>query len=421
MAIKEQLLFGTYVGLVLDTQDPDGLGRVKLIVPGLTGPLFKGWNDSKTDISFSTLSNNPFSPDVLERLLAVLPWAMPSTPLFGGGTGSPVNTSTQASSVTPTEKNLAQPTEDNKSNPTNPQDGGNPSTDNRTSNPAGADNKEGKFDGQQTPLTGSSNCNLNPSGDPMSYKQAKALSIQLNQQMDATGSKITTNNGVMNESSFKAYAMQRLQCSPLLTAKIDPEEAATYHITNTRDASQWADFLWRTALAEQGGRVAASGPDTYNDPGGSWGAWSNSAGKGDTLTYAGYAGKTPEDLQTIPELGANTVISQVENEVCRNNSISGLDHSVTLSGSFAHTTLEALAGRRGTLSAAKSGALVQRTTNLGVNAVGSTNMSRYGSPIGNFSIPQAGSKVWVIFEAGSPHRPVYIGQVYEPSNIGAHS
>jgi uncharacterized protein involved in type VI secretion and phage assembly len=48
-------------------------------------------------------------------------------------------------------------------------------------------------------------------------------------------------------------------------------------------------------------------------------------------------------------------------------------------------------------------------------------MSRYGAPIGNFSIPAAGSKVWVIFEHGSPQRPVYIGQVYEPSNIQAHN
>jgi hypothetical protein len=48
-------------------------------------------------------------------------------------------------------------------------------------------------------------------------------------------------------------------------------------------------------------------------------------------------------------------------------------------------------------------------------------MSRYGAPIGNFSIPAAGSKVWVIFEHGSSQRPVYIGQVYEPSNIQAHN
>ena len=62
MAHPDQLLVGTYVGLVLETQDPEGLGRVKLIVPGRTGPLFKGWNDQTNDISFKSVQNNPFSP-----------------------------------------------------------------------------------------------------------------------------------------------------------------------------------------------------------------------------------------------------------------------------------------------------------------------------------------------------------------------
>ena len=98
-----------------------------------------------------------------------------------------------------------------------------------------------------------------------------------------------------------------------------------------------------------------------------------------------------------------------------------MNYSVTTQGSYNHHTLEALAGKNGPLVAAKSGALVQRTTSMGQDAMGSVNMSRYGSPIGNFSIPAAGSKVWVVFEGGNPSRPVYIGQVYEPSNIRSHA
>jgi hypothetical protein len=178
--------------------------------------------------------------------------------------------------------------------------------------------------------------------------------------------------------------------------------------------------MWRTALAERAGKVSAAGEyDSTHDEGGSWGAFSVS--QNDTKVYGGYSGKSVNDIETNPEFSANVAMSLVENEVCRNNTVSGLDHSVTLKGSFAHNTMEALAGRRGQLTAAKSGALVQRTTNLGQNAYGSANMSRYGAPIGNFSIPAAGSKVWVIFEHGSPQRPVYIGQVYEPSNIQAHN
>ena len=401
MAHQDQLLIGTYVGLVLETQDPEGLGRVKLIVPGKTGPLFKGWNDQTDDISFTSVQSNPFSPEVLERLLGVLPWARPSTPIVGGGTGSPVNTSTGSPTSIPTDQTIAPDT-------------GTPdkSTDNRIVADHGINNTQGTF-GNAKPA-GGNDC-AGTGGQPLNLAQCKQLSVAANQRMDASQQTIAVNNGVMNEASFKSYAVQRLQCSPLLSANIDPAEAKIYGVNDTHSADQWADFAWRTALAEQGGRVAASGPDTTHDAGGSWGAWSTSVR--DTSVYAGYSGKTVNDLQTNPQLAANTAISQIESEVCRNNTISGMNYSVTTQGSYNHHTLEALAGKNGPLVAAKSGALVQRTTSMGQDAMGSVNMSRYGSPIGNFSIPAAGSKVWVVFEGGNPSRPVYIGQVYEPSNI----
>ena len=405
MALKDRLLYGAYVGLVLETQDPDGLGRVKVLIPGINGPIFKGWNDKTEDISFTTLNKDPFEPDVLERLLGVLPWARPSTPVFGGGTGAPVNSDTLKNSVMPTDQTISQNTNSATDKP----------VDNRVAANDMVNNKQGE-PGNATPI-GNQNggCNANSSGNKMSLQESRKISSALNQQIDANGLSIVTKNGVMDKDSFKAYANERLKCSPLLNAKIDPQEAASYGITNTADTNQWADFMWRTALAEQGGKVAASGYDTIHDPGGSWGAWSTSVA--DTRVYAGYSGKGIQDLQSNPELAANTAISMAESQVTRNNTVGGLDHSITTQGSFAHTTMLALQGKRGTLSAAKSGALVQRTTSQGVNAIGSSNMSRYGSPIGNFSIPAAGSKVWVVFENGSPQRPVYIGQVYEPSNI----
>jgi hypothetical protein len=569
MALKDKLLYGTYVGLVLDTQDPDELGRVKLIVPGVTGPLFKGWNDKNTDISFTTLNNDTFNPELLDRLLGVLPWARPSMPVWGGGTGAPVNVDTNRATVIPTDNGLsggyalngtngkldtndksklvpidghsgamAHPIvaakfkeleslakkdginlgitdsyrdydeqvklkatkgnlaatpgtskhgvglafdltgtngttqeqayewlrtnapkngwanyasgygpDTNGANGTqkepwhwqiNEQDlskyanlvgpnnnsnayTGTANPDNRVIADDGVNNTSGTF-GNQTPLsTGTSgNCNSTYSGSPIEFSQSQKLASELNQKMDANNLKITVNNGVMDEKSFKAYAAKRLECSPLLSANIDPQEAQRYGITNSKDANQWADFMWRTALAERGGMVsAASDPDSTNDPGGSWGAFSVS--QKDTETYGQYKGKTVNDIETNPELSANVAISLVENQITRNNSIAGLDHGVTSQGSFASTTMAGLRGEGSGLSVAKSGRLVQRTTSQGINAYGSLNMSRYGSPVGNFSIPMAGSKVWVVFENGSPQRPIYVGQVYEPSNIQAHS
>jgi hypothetical protein len=64
--------------------------------------------------------------------------------------------------------------------------------------------------------------------------------------------------------------------------------------------------------------------------------------------------------------------------------------------------------------------IVHRPTNQGVSAFGNANTSRPGSPNGMFSIPMVGAKVWVMFEGGSPQRPVYIAQAYDPSNIQAY-
>ena len=408
MAHPDQLLIGTYVGLVLETQDPEGLGRVKLIVPGRTGPLFKGWNDQTDDISFTSVQSNPFSPEVLERLLGVIPWARPSTPIVGGGTGSPVNTDTSTPTTIPTDQTITSET----GTPTK-------STDNRIVADHGINNTQGTF-GNAKPA-GGNDC-AGTGGKPLSLAQCKQLSVAANQRMDASQQKIAFNNGVMNEASFKSYAVQRLQCSPLLSANIDPAEAKIYGVNDTHSVDQWADFAWRTALAERSGKISSVGDrDKWRDKGGSHGAWSTSVA--DMTVYAGY----PEgkynftDLDSNPMLAANTAISQIESEVCRNNTIVGLDNRVTEQGSYNHNTLEALAGKNGPLVAAKSGALVQRTTSMGQDAMGSVNMSRYGSPIGNFSIPAAGSKVWVVFEAGNPNRPVYFGQVYEPSNIRSHA
>lgn len=569
MVNNDQSLFGVYVGLVLETQDPDNLARVKLIVPGKTGPLFEGWNDQIDDISFTSVTSKPFSEDVLDRLISVLPWARPSMPLWGGGTGSPVNSDTSTPQPIPTDasftgssgklgsngrldKNnkaqlvpvrgvpgaLLNPIVENKfqelvaaakkdgvnlaitdsyrsydeqvelkgrkpnlaatpgtskhgyglaidftggsgtsqakayewlknnasnygwsnfvglkgpdtrgaggsqkepwhwqinesdlpkyenkadaianANATPGASTDNPSgkTDTRTVADDGLNNKNGNFGPAKN--MGSGNCS-GSTGRPLSPSESKAISSRLNKEMDSKNLSIAVKNGVMDEASFKAYAVERFKNSPLLCADLDQNRAHKYKMANTNTPEAWADFAWRTALAERAGKISSVGDrDKFRDPGGSHGAWSTSVN--DTSEYAGYSGKTINDLDTNPMLGANTVISMMERQVTLNNSIDGLDNSLTKRGSFASTTMAALRGERGKLTAAKSGSLIQRITNLGQNLMGSLNIGRAGAPIGSFSIPAAGSKVWVAFEGGNPQRPVYIGQVYEPSNIQA--
>jgi hypothetical protein len=583
MALKDNLLFGIHVGLVVESNDPDNLGRVKLVVPGKIGFLYSGWNDLEDDITFSSVTPDFFSEEKLLRLKRILPWARPAMPLWGGGTGSFNETTTGVPYVNPPETayggtgSATRPTGSaptaignypfatntqylqntrprtgniwgivfhdtsgtqpaagaGKYNYVVAQDGtvyemippdqhpsgavnyntnfiqiaatgfeGNPLSpaqsasmtqltnflsskynlssnnffthadiDSRTNGgkdifglgPAsrgGKDTREASWlgdlksrlganpdtriardDGTNNINAGFSQVDAVGSGSTsancvdatgLSLSQSRANSYGLNQAMDATNTQINVVNGVMDEASAKAYFVKRLQNSPLLCANIDSAEARSYGINDTRDPNAWADFIWRTALAEQGGKVTATGYDVENDPNGSYGAFSNSASgyygsafsgaspndlskAGDAYKYAGYTDVTRDILQSNPQISSNVVISLLERQIGKNNRISDIDNRN--GGSFARTTTAKLRGESGKLTAATSGRqLVQRITNQGVNAYGSINMSRIGSPVGTFATPMVGSKVWVMFEGGSPQRPVYVAQAFDPSN-----
>jgi GH24 family phage-related lysozyme (muramidase) len=63
------------------------------------------------------------------------------------------------------------------------------------------------------------------------------------------------------------------------------------------------------------------------------------------------------------------------------------------------------------------GSNIFRTTNAGQNAYPPINSPRAGGPMGFYSTPAVGAKVWVFFEAENPQRPVFFANAYEPSNI----
>lgn len=164
-----------------------------------------------------------------------------------------------------------------------------------------------------------------------------------NAAMDASGASIATyigedKNTYMNKDSFLDYTAARLQgppASPLLGANIP--DAAEYGITDTSDPQQWASYMWKVAQAEQGGKVNATGADTTNDEGGSWGAFSTSVA--DAKVYAGYSGVSVNDLQTNPNLGVNVGVSVMEKEISNTGSIAGMyRYGGGTRASFASTT-----------------------------------------------------------------------------------
>lgn len=210
-------------------------------------------------------------------------------------------------------------------------------TGNFSSSPASNSNTGGANSGSGSDVNG-----LNAPSS-VSLNASKSDIAARNAAMDASGQTITTymgddGNTYMDKDSFLSYTAARLQgppASPLLGANLP--DAADYGITDTSDPQQWADYMWKVAQAEQGGKVNATGADTTNDEGGSWGSFSTSTT--DAHVYAGYNGVTVKDLQTNPTLGVNVGVSVMEKEISNTGSIAGMyRYGGGTGASFATTT-----------------------------------------------------------------------------------
>ena len=79
-----------YRGIVIQDNDPNHAGRVKVFVPEVNVTLLKNWNQSKTEDKFIThIGDNTgtsLTPEIQDRLRKVLPWAEVMLPTFGMST-----------------------------------------------------------------------------------------------------------------------------------------------------------------------------------------------------------------------------------------------------------------------------------------------------------------------------------------------
>ena len=80
----------TYRGIVIQDNDPNHAGRVKVFVPEVNITLLKNWNQSKTDDKMIThMGDNTgtsLTPEIQDRLRKMLPWAEIMLPTFGMST-----------------------------------------------------------------------------------------------------------------------------------------------------------------------------------------------------------------------------------------------------------------------------------------------------------------------------------------------
>jgi hypothetical protein len=91
---------GIYIGIVIQNNDPERRGRVKVFVPHIAATIYEKWNETfKTgnDKHFVFLDKeiNPDLDAILPYLKEVLPWAEISLPLFGGSASGKYNAYTK--------------------------------------------------------------------------------------------------------------------------------------------------------------------------------------------------------------------------------------------------------------------------------------------------------------------------------------
>ena len=77
---------GFTLGIVVQNNDPQKRGRVKVFIPHLSMNLLEGWDNLNEDKSFENLSD-PFIKDVIDKIKDQLPWANCAAPIFGENGG----------------------------------------------------------------------------------------------------------------------------------------------------------------------------------------------------------------------------------------------------------------------------------------------------------------------------------------------
>lgn len=82
--------YGNYIGIVVQNNDPQYRGRVKVFVPHISPTVYKNWIENSSDKKaqdrlFKFIGSNIGSPltDIIDDLKLILPWAETASPITG--------------------------------------------------------------------------------------------------------------------------------------------------------------------------------------------------------------------------------------------------------------------------------------------------------------------------------------------------
>jgi hypothetical protein len=100
-----------YLGIVIQNNDPEHRGRVKVWVPHISANIYDKWNNLKKDQTFS-FPGTPHGENlsaILPELRKILPWAEYAAPIVGGSTAGYYNAPTDTHQVSDAHLFYGQP------------------------------------------------------------------------------------------------------------------------------------------------------------------------------------------------------------------------------------------------------------------------------------------------------------------------
>ena len=98
--------FGNYLGIVVQNNDPDKGGKVKIWVPHISPTVYENWDEKNEDKSFKFIGRNIDSDitDIVEDLKRILPWAESASPIMGSSAPGRYNAHDQFATISDTNK-----------------------------------------------------------------------------------------------------------------------------------------------------------------------------------------------------------------------------------------------------------------------------------------------------------------------------
>ena len=74
---------GNHIGCVIQNNDPEMRGRIKVFIPNISSNVYENWNHDDTDKIFNFIDNEDIQK-IINDLKGILPWAEYAGPIFGG-------------------------------------------------------------------------------------------------------------------------------------------------------------------------------------------------------------------------------------------------------------------------------------------------------------------------------------------------